>query len=422
MKKYFFLFVISLIIFFFHSVITKQGLYGDGNGYYSYTNSLYFQGNLNFDPIYYHLENFNGTKFIFSRVFWNTNFTKTGNIHQNPYMIGTGLSWIPSMLAVSAINKLFSLGANRFSLIYELGPGISGIVFIIAGLYFLEKYLLNFFSKQSVFWTILTIFFASNIFYFTAFEPALSHQPSFFIISFLLFWTYKFKSTAKNIFIFGLFTGFLATIRIADVILLIPIFFQVIKYISNLKHLPYYILGFLITISPQVIIQYLMYGNIFSNPYLTGQSGTWQFSLVHFSEYLFSPMRGLFAWSPLFLLGVWGLIKNKSWLFITTSLFLWLVTSSWSAYLSAGFGQRFSFSAIPMFAYGFAFLINKWKFKKIFIVCLIFSFLNLNLLSTFYLHKDKLLEAGSVSWKDFIGLQINNPFQVFGLLSTKIML
>src|SRR5205823_7581270 len=105
---------------------------------------------------------------------------------------------------------------NRFDLIYELGPGITGIVLIISGLYLLEKYLLTFFDKKTVFWTILSIFFGSNVFYYTAFEPALSHQPAFFVINLLLFLTTKKK---RNIFIIGLLSGFLAITRIADIIL-----------------------------------------------------------------------------------------------------------------------------------------------------------------------------------------------------------
>lgn len=313
MKKYFLLFVLSLAIFLFHTTITKHAIYGDGNGYYSYTNSLYFQGNLNFDPIYNHLSNFQGKTGVFSRIFWDTSYTKNGSIRQNPYSIGTGLVWLPSMILVSIVNWLFNLNASRFDIIFELGPGIAGIFFMISGLCFLEKYLLSFFSKKAVFWTIITIYFASNIIYFTAFEPALSHEPSFFLISFLLFWTYKFKPSAKNFFILGALSGLLTIIRVADILLLIPILIHVLQSKPKIRLFLYGLVGFLLLLSPQLITQYLMYGNVWINPYLTGQNGTWQFKLFHLFEYLFSPRRGLFLWSPVFLLGMWGLIKSKSY-------------------------------------------------------------------------------------------------------------
>jgi len=420
MKKYFLLFVLSISIFFLHALITKHAIYGDGNGYYSYTNTLYFQHNLNFDPIYNYLGNFPGKTGTFSRIFWDTNYTKSGVIRQNPYLIGTGVIWLPSMALISAINKIFSLNAIRFNLIYELGPGLMGILLMLSGLYFLEKYLLNFFSKKAVFWTILTTFFASNVIYYTAFEPALSHEPIFFLASFMLFWTYKFKPNAKNIFIFGLLTGFFAIIRIADTIVLIPIFYQVLQRRPKFKLLPLCLAGLAIAVSPQIVTQYFMYGNILSNPYFTGQSGVWQFSLAHLFDHLFSPLRGLFLWSPVFLLGFWGLVKSKSKIFLIALITLWLVSSSWSGSLSAGYGQRYSFCAIPLLTFGLAYLINRWKVKKALLIFSIFSLLNLNLLTTFYLHKDRLLEPGSVPLKEFVSLQIDNPKQVFGYLKSII--
>jgi hypothetical protein len=418
MKKYFLLLILSVTIFFFHASVTKHAIYGDGNGYYSYTNSLYFQGNLNFDPIYNYLGNFPGTKFMFSRIFWDTTYAKNGVIRQNPYLTGTGIVWLPSMVLISAINRLFNLNANRFDLIYELGPGITGIFLVTLGLYFLEKYLLFFFSKRTVFWSILITFFATNVIYYTAFEPALSHQPSFFIVSFLLFWTYKFKPNIRNAFILGALMGLLLIVRIADTIVLLPILFQVLRNRPNVKLSPFFLTGILVAVSPQLLTQFLMFGNFLTHPYFTGQSGTWQFSLFNLFEHLFSPLRGLFLWSPVFLIGLWGLVKSKSKIFLLALVALWVVSSSWSGSLSAGYGQRYSFCAIPLLTFGLAYLINEWDIKKTFLVFFVFSFINLNLLTTFYLHKDKLLEPKSVTLEEFMSLQIENPVQIFSYLKS----
>lgn len=384
MKKYFLLFLLSFSIFILHTIYTHHAIYGDGNGYYSYTNALFFEHKLNFDPVYGFLSNFRGRNYIFSRVFWDTSYAQNGLIRQNPYLIGTGITWLPSMIFISAINYVFNLGASMSSLVYELGPGITGILLIIFGLFFLEKYLLNFFSKRTVFWVILTTFFASNVFYYTTFEPALSHQPSFFLISFLLYWTYRFKPTKTNIFLLGALCGLLVIVRIADTILLIPVLYQIKP--KGLYILPFFA-GFTIAVSPQFCLQKLMYGSVFSNPYLTGQSGTWQLDFFHTLEYLFFPKRGLFFWSPIFLVSLWGLIKSKSKTVLVSILLLWLVTSSWSAYLSAGFGQRFSFSAAPYFALGLAYLFERLDDKNIFLYSIPFTLWNFILLIGFYVLK-----------------------------------
>lgn len=366
MKKYFVFFVISVIIFFSHAIYTKHAIYGDGNGYYSYTQALYFEKSLNFKPIYNYLSNFPGRNYIFSRVFWGSG--------SNPFPVGTGIVWLPSMFFMSFFSS------DRFSLTYELGPGLMGILFMLGGLYFIEKNLLRSFSKNAVFWTILVLFGGSSIFYYTALEPALSHQPAFFLISFLLY-----LSGSKKIIhpiILGILSGLLSIVRIPDTILLIPI---ILSLKLSAKGWASFLLGFALAASPQVINQSVQYGGILINPYLTGQSGTWQVNLLHSLEYLFSPIRGLFVWTPIFLVGIWGLIKLKAKNILITFLIMWLVSSSWSAYLSAGFGQRFMFSFYPYLAVGIAFLFNRLKNMERMLYSIPFVVWNFTLLAGFYI-------------------------------------
>ena len=187
MKKYFYIFTGCFVIFIIHLILDRHGIYGDGNGYYAYTQALVFDKGLNFGPIYNFLGNFMGAKGEFSRFFWDRTV--------NPYPIGTGIVWIPS---VALISLFFH---DRFSMVFEMGPGITGILLVIGGMYFLKKYLRNFFSEKIAAFSVLFFFFTSNLFYYSSFEPALSHQPSFFIISFLLYKTYKFDKKIINYFL-----------------------------------------------------------------------------------------------------------------------------------------------------------------------------------------------------------------------------
>ncbi|HJY98650.1 MAG TPA: hypothetical protein VJ227_02975 [Patescibacteria group bacterium] len=360
MKKYLLFFVVAIVLFFSHALYTKHGVYGDGNGYYSYTQALYFDKGLAFGPVYEHLRNFEGRNYIFSRIFWDTSVGPKG-VLGNPYMIGAGVLWVPSLLFISAVNFVFGLGVGRFDLIYELGPGISGILFILFGLYFLEKYLGNFVSGKSASWTIIALFFGSYVFYYTALEPALSHQPSFFLICFLLWFTKGIKINKANSFILGALFGLLAIVRVVDVILLIPVIFNILGRKPKVKDLVFGIPGVLLGASPQLIYQYYAYGTVLMNNYFICSGCFWRFDVVHFLQYLASPVRGLFVWSPLFVIGFWGLVKKRAWVVVGTMVFFWVVTSSWPAYLSAGFGQRYAFSQTPYFALGIAYLFERRK-------------------------------------------------------------
>lgn len=364
MKKYFFFFVIAWFIFVAHAIYTKHAIYGDGNGYYTYTQALFFDKSLNFKPVYNFLLHFQGRTGEFSRLFWDTAF--------NPYSIGTGIFWLPSMLLMS----IFS--SNRFSLVYELGPGLTGIICMILGLYFLEKYLASHFSKNTVFWTILTIFFGSNAFYYTTFEPALSHQPAFLIIAILIYLTDKKK---VNLFLIGIISGLLATIRIGDTILLIPILFSLRKHGWKLIYLA---LGAILTYTPQLINQNIQFHNYFQNPYINGQNGTLQPSFANIFSVLFSPKRGFIIWTPLFALGFYQLVKNRYLIICATLLIYLLAVSFWPGGTSAGFGTRLMFSATPYFAIGVAYVFSNLNIQKTIKKFSFFTAYNFLLLYGFY--------------------------------------
>lgn len=367
MRKYFVFFIIAWVIFIFHTIYTRHAIYGDGNGYYAYTQSLYFEKSLNFKPIFNYLQKFQGRTGEFSRLFWDTRF--------DPYSIGTGIVWLPSMFLMSLFSN------DRFSLIYEIGPGLTGIICILLGLTVIEKYLSRHFSKQATFWTILTLFFGSNVFYYTAFEPALSHQPSFLIIALLIFLALD-KDKKVNLFVVGLLSGLLANIRIGDMVLLIPI----LPAIKNHRFkLAYFVLGFSIAILPQLTNQAIQYHNILNNSYVDGVMGYWRFIPADIISTLFSLKRGLFTWTPVLILGIYGLIKNKNVIILITLALVWLMISFWSGGLSAGFGLGLMFSAIPYFSIGIAYVYNSLHIKKVKTFFAIFSFYNLLLILGFYL-------------------------------------
>lgn len=371
MKKYFFFFAIAWIIFIAHAIYTNHAIYGDGNGYYAYAQALYFERSLNFNPVYNFLLHFQGRTGEFSRLFWDTKF--------NPYSIGTGIVWMPSMFLMS----IFS--SNRFSLIYELGPGLTGIVCMLLGLYFLEKYLTNHFSKRTVFWTILTIFYGSNVFYYTTFEPALSHQPAFLIIAILIYLTDKNKA---NLFLVGILSGLLATIRIGDTILLLPIIFNLKKHGWRLAYL---VLGAILAYSTQLINQNIQFNNFLQNPYINGQNGIWQPSVNNIYNVLFSPKRGLIVWTPIFALGFYQLIKKKYLNIYLTILIYLLTVSFWPGGSSAGFGTRLMFSATAFFAVGIAHFFDHLGIRKTIKTFIFFTAYNFLLLYGFYILKWKNL-------------------------------
>ncbi len=398
------LFAGCFIIFIIHLVLAGHGIYGDGNGFYTYTQALYFDKGLNFGPIYSYLENFHGPKYIFSRIFWDTRY--------NPYPIGTGIIWVPS---VALISLFFP---DRFSIVYEVGPGLTGILLVLGGLYFLQKYLENFFSKKIALFSVVFFFFASNLFYYSSFEPALSHQPAFFIISFLLFKTYKFDKNFINFFFFGALSGFLFTIRLADTIFLIPIYLQILRSSPSVKN---WITTFVSAAAfslPLFWSLYVMTGNPFHLSYLSGGNKVLSFSVTNIIEFLFTAKRGLFTWTPIYIFAFIGLIKSRKFTFLLSLTILILVCSFW-ADISVEFGQRWLIGGIPYFTFGLAEFIEKLNIKKTILLFILLLTWNLLTIFQFYFDTANVIKNDNLTLLMFLKGQFESPIKAFEVIRTR---
>ena len=387
MRKYVILFIISCTIFLIHFLKVKHGIYGDGNGYYSLAHTLFFQRSLNFAPIYNSLSHFQGVSYEFSRVFWNTSKTVTG-VFNNPWLIGTSLFWFPSFFVISILNFVFNLKLSIFSQFYEMGCGVTGIFLVLSGLFFLESYLRHYFDKRVSSYTILSIFFSSQLFYYASFEPALSHQVSFFLVCLFLFLSVKNEGKRIIVFLMGLTLGSLSITRMGDTLLLFPwmlLKFREWVHAKKYSYFIWFLSAFFISIFPQLLLQWGMYGSALQNPYLQGEKGTPHlFTLSSIANHLFSLKGGFLVWSPLFLLGIFGLIKIRRTRFILIVLGLFTVLiSSWEPQVPAGFGNRFFTSAIPLIAPGVAYLFKNYERRLLMFSALCFLW-NIFLLIRFY--------------------------------------
>jgi len=394
MRKYIILLFVSLLIYLFHFVTTKHGIYGDGNGYFALAHTLFFQHNLNFRPIYHYLSNFQGASYIFSRVFWDIRATQTGVLNC-PWLIGTSLFWIPSFMILWVINIFFNLRLGIFHPLFEFGCGVSGIVLVLGGLFFIEKYIRTFVDKTTSFLVVFSLFFSTQLFYYGAFEPALSHQVAFFLVSLYLYLSKKRETLYLTAFA-ALGLGLLSITRMSDGILLLPfILNQFFIWFKKRTFMHYFVfiacvfIGFV----PQLLLQKSMYGSFFANPYLQGEKGSFFLpTLSSFWNQLFSLQGGFFLWSPLFivaLIGMYVMVGKKKYkqigTFSLTGIFIFtLVLLSWFSRVPAGFGNRFFISSIPLFAIGLAYFFSRHRRVSIWFAafCVLW---NIMLLILFYI-------------------------------------
>ncbi len=426
MKKLFFIGLFaSIILFLVHFYFVGFGVYGDGAGYYSYTHALYFHHSLDFHPEFAYYSHFQIKGKLINRLFWVTTPTVTGLLPDH-WSIGPGILWLPFMLLGDIVAHLLNLSGSNFPLDgfsppYEIAVGIGNIIYGYVGLYFLSRFLRNYFSAKISFLSTLSIYLATNLFYYISIEPNLSHGVSFFSAALFLYYWKKtsLKKSTIGYILLGLIGGILATIRPYDAVwILIPTIQLIFVILRNkkqyIKLLIILLLSWFIGFSPQLLAQKIIYGYFWYQPYIfEGVSPTLSLQQNFLWASLFSLKRGLFFWSPILffsLLGwLWGWKKyfNLFLIFLLVFITQWQVIGHWAAALSAGFGARMFISSFPLFEVGLAIFYQKIKNLKIVLLILfIFTIWNFLLLNQFFV--DKRLLEGQLTLPEILEGQIRS--------------
>lgn len=147
-----------------------------------------------------------------------------------------------------------------------------------------------------------------------------------------------------------------------------------------------------VTFIPQMLAWKAIYGVWLTNPY-----GDYGARALQFSNWNFAYLPWLFFWSPLLLMGVWGMLLPKS-----TSRLRWLVVGIALALLAqlhvnlsmpeiGGYGVRRMTDFFPYFGFGIANglreLENRWGQKASVVLIAIGVAWNWLMLAHFYLHQ-----------------------------------
>lgn len=298
--------------------------------------------------------------------------------------------------------KIFHLNADGFSTIYQYFIYVSGVFYGISGLYNLYILLKKNTENKIAIITILSLLFATNLFYYLFIENGMGHIYSFFLISAILVQYNRFLSNAtyRNTALIGISVGLLFLIRPTNIIVLPFILFsfsvlnlssikQRILYLS--KHYKQIVLAIIISSIPFVLqMIYWKYatGLYFFNAYRFMGLG---FDFLHPKLYygLFDTNRGLFFYSPILILFIIGLfVKRKYNIVSSINILLYFLFNVWIVYswkvydYGGSYGARalvesFVILAIPLSS-AIAFL-TKNTYSKFFLfgVLIVLSSLNL---------------------------------------------
>lgn len=342
------LFIFSLIFLLYgigyvsHALYLHKVVYGDGIYYYSWLHSIVVDRDFNFSNEY-------------TALGGSQPYTPKGFVG-NKYSIGTAFFWIPGYLFLYTLLK-----GTGFEFHYQCIVGYMSVLSCITGLVLLHRLLARMVSKQVNSLVILTIAFATHLFFYGSLDPINSHSISFFAV--MVFLTFLLGS-ARQWFFIGISLGFIALIRPQDMIYGI----LTIPYLKKKNIFPLCV-GFLLLFFPQMFVWWKLYGNPLLSPYFSSGEFFYFFH-PHVFEVLFGQTNGLFMYSPILLLGFIGfLMPWSSWKIIKPYCFTCIIiaiysVSTWSTWLQgASYSGRMFISILPLFSFALAYLYE-WCLKS----------------------------------------------------------
>lgn len=399
-----FLLVISLLFGGFPLLLSKgtiQTILNDGLGYYIYLPAFIIYNDLyKLDFVSSMMWNYENT-----HEFYQATQLANGNFVFG-YTSGLAMLQLPFFIAAHIFAKLFHLKADGFSTVYQYFAYVSGLFYGLFGLHNTVQILLTTNRKSIVFITIICLLLGTNLFYYMFVANGMGHVYSFFLISqcFVSFYFFLETKHWKHSFLLGLSAGLLFLIRPTNSIVFLPLLFSFMPFsFSALKERLLFFnqkkymmaLSALIAAFP-TLVQMCYWktatGQYFFNPYAHLGLG-FDFGNAHFHYGWFSVQRGLFFYSPILLLSVFGLLCYRKRVAVALPLIFayfmlnsWVICS-WKTYDYGGsYGSRpmvesFVVLVLPL-ANAITFLSNR-KWTKTILYITIALAIGLNMLQTY---------------------------------------
>lgn len=316
---------VYFLIFSLHAVLVGKTVYGDGKYYYAWLHSIATDHDIHFANEYHALG-----------ISWQLS---PRDVPANKYSIGPALFWLPAYVHI-----LFALPqTNWLSFSTQYVVGISSVFAAIAGLILLTRILPKTQGAASL--TLLGTAGATNLLFYGAVDPVNSHAITFLYVASLLV---LLASDTRHSFAIGIVLGLLASVRLQDIVFILLI----LPHWKRLN-IPVLIAGIGIACCAQFAAWYGVYGSL-TNPYILGGEG---FNLLNANivGVLFSPKNGLLLWTPIILLGIYGLIVNwkRYWSYLAVFGIELVIVASWSSWSQgASYSGRMFVSSLPLIAVG----------------------------------------------------------------------
>lgn len=351
-----------------------------------------------------------------------------GNGKVNKTFPGVTVLYTPFFLIAHALALISGQDADGYSTIYQVCFDIGLWVYLLLGLIFFIKVLVEMgFSKSTATLSAGILLLGTNLFFYSVYDQSVTHVYNFFMINLLIWLLLQFKKTQQFKYLgIGVFLLALIGITRPTNVLVFGLIFFFIPGLSFYKNL----LGFIF--KPKHLVRIILIGlPVIALPFVLWklQTGNWvvysygdegfDFAHPHYFEFIFSYLKGWLTYSPIILLilvlGFPLLFKRCKRRFVIALFFyliaIYIFSSWWCWYYGAGMGQRVMIDHYILLGFLLALVIKaaqSSKIKKALVSTLAIGFIGLNTVQAYQI-REGILTGGSATkqqyWDNFLVLE-----------------
>lgn len=400
----------------FRSYFSPTPFVHDVDQYYSYLNALFIHGDLGF-------------QFEGAEQYWLMP-TPSGNPVPK-VTFGLAMLYLPWFLLAMIISSISGAPINAYSEIFAWSSYYGSIIYVLIGLWFLRKSLLNFFSEKAVAFTLVSTLLATNLLFYTLGWNLMSHGYLFFLYSILIWQCIKWNINKdfKSLSAIALLIGISILIRPTEcIIVLVPLLWGVANFkdfLTKLNLIFSYRLKLIFPVFLLVLpfLLQMLYWKTYAGTWLFfsyGEEERFFWSQPEILNVLLSFRNGLIPYSLVLIFLVPGLIvlfnKYRPLFYVvlvTFSIALYVISSWWCWWFGGSFGMRalvqyYPLLAIPLAAF-FELVLNKSRIVTI-LICTFVLFFVSHTISNAMLFKGGILHWDSMTRKAYFYLQFKHKF------------
>jgi hypothetical protein len=345
----------------------------DGEGYYMYLPAMFIYGTFENIPVVsaWEFSPYPGTQKV------KTRFTYGIALMEAPFF---GIAQLSRKIQGLKTDQPF---ANDICVMLLM----SACFYSTLGLFFVYKTLLRHFENIKVVrWSIVILYFGTNLMFYAVREPTMSHVYTFFLASALMYVIPSFWRTpsVSNTFLTSFLLALIILIRPTNILFALVVLFYDVFNVTDFKNRVHFIIKNLKTLwlipfisivlaIPQMMYWHYLSGRWIINIYKEIYNAT--FSLwdkPEFYKILFHPCNGFLLYSPIMwftLVGMfWMALKNQmnGRLIAIVFLITAYLCASWCQWwFGHAFGYRSFIDYYPLMVFGLAFYINELFKSKI---------------------------------------------------------